>query len=183
MPIRYEATTDPTRLHEAAALVQEVCHLTGYPNPAVWTDDTLLHDTLRRQEEAVCIWIAIDTVTDKVVGHGIAEPALANYWNTYDLTRTPWQAGTLTELGALAVHPNYQRQGIAKTLRRHRLQWMDQQGLIACAVAWENVPSDYMCKTDAEFLRIGRRIAVIAQRPVIDYVRTVGLHISYTPIR
>lgn len=183
MVIIYEPTRDPARLEEAAELVQTVCRMTGYPNPDAWPDDSLKKDTLMRQEEAVCVWIAIDTASDRVVGHGIAEPALANYWMNYPLTKPLWASGVLTELGALAVHPHYQRQGIAKTLRRHRLAWMDEHGLVACAVAWENGPSDFMCQTDPEFLRLGRRTAVIAQRPVIDYVRTTGLDLTSTPIR
>jgi GNAT superfamily N-acetyltransferase len=171
MAIRCAPTVEDAFLASGAALVTLVSRHTGYPDPVAWPGDSLTVRVRERQAAAVCVWVAIDDDTGAVVGHALVAPANQPYWVNYPQTASLQQAGRLMELGALAVHPDWQRQGIATMLRAGRVGWLTERALTACAVAWENGPSDIMCRQDPAFHRLGRRVAAVAGHPVIDYVR------------
>lgn len=97
-------------------LVLSVSATTGFPDPNVWPAELLRDHTRARQESAEQTWLAT-TEDGRCIGHALVEKVAAGSTASLISELAPAAAsGVLFELGAVAVHPDWQGRGVAKAL-------------------------------------------------------------------
>jgi GNAT superfamily N-acetyltransferase len=97
-------------------LVLSVSATTGFPDPNVWPEELLRGHTRARQEPAEQTWLAT-TDDGRRIGHALVEKVAADSAiSSIPGPAAAAEAGVLLELGAVAVHPDWQGRGVAKAL-------------------------------------------------------------------
>ncbi len=120
-----------------------------------------------RQAAANRVWLAFDDGV--VIGHALVAVMTDDdpTWGpvTDPAVVSARRSGRLLELGALSVHPDHHRRGVARELQRVRLLWADRHGLVPVAAAWDDSPgSTELCR------QAGRPVGVHPRYPITLFV-------------
>lgn len=170
---------DENLLIEGAELVNAVSILTGFPDPARWPNRSLVEHTRGRQKIAYQSLVVTAgeeySESSSVIAHSLLLPAKAESWGQFPEVQYLLMDGKLAELGATAVHSDYQRLGLAKTILKVRQEEAKARGLSLCVAVWDEGISHEMYKNMPGWIYLGASIAIHTKKLVHRYVEFSAL--------
>jgi len=170
---------DETLLEKGAELVNDVSIRTGFPDPARWPNRSLVEHTRNRQNISYQSLVVTSgerySEPSLVVGHSLLLPAKKESWGQFPEVQIFLKEGKLAELGATAVHPDFQRLGLAKVMLEIRQEEAKMRGLYLCVAVWDKGSSHSMYENMAGWTYLGASIAIHTKRLVHRYVELSAL--------
>jgi GNAT superfamily N-acetyltransferase len=175
---RFTYHTEPSQklLTQGARLVCEVSEKTNFPNTQVWSKNSLYNHTRDRQKRAYQTIVVSDgSLSDpnmEVIAHSLLVPAQEPSWGNIPQVSLYLNQGILAESGSTAVHPKYQRLGIANQMRTIRMTTARELGLVVVVGVWEGSKSYLMYQDSPEWNYLGTFLSSRTQQPILRFVES-----------